>query len=163
MKSESLPSIKAVYHALEGAGVDLYGFAVVCQGGASWSAEPLVLEVLLLGLENFWFMEETSGRLTHQEFREEFFRALWERAKEKPSLVSIGTDVPFGHEEMAFYQLPIAARAALFLRTKKRFSYASVAMILGIAEARVRDEVERAREYLLGRRLKAVEFSEEDF
>ena len=163
MKQESLPPIKSVYRALEGAALDLYGFAVVCHGGASWLAEPDLLEVLFLGLENFWFMEETSGELTHKEFRDDFFRVLWEKAKNRSAPVRIGTEVPLGHEEMGFYQLSQPARAALFLRTKKRFSYAAIALTLGQSEAEVRAEVEKAREFLLGRRVKAVEWNEDDF
>ena len=53
--------------------------------------------------------------------------------------------------------------ASIAVRTKKKFSYASIALILGSPEALVRAEVEKAREFLLGRRLKAVEWSEEDF
>ncbi|HEY8280663.1 MAG TPA: hypothetical protein VIH99_13625 [Bdellovibrionota bacterium] len=165
MKPESLPPVKSIYLALEDAAVDVYGFAVICHGGAAWLAEPEVLESLLLSLENFWFVEDESGRLSHQEFREEVFRAIWEKSrdKQKAQPVRIGTDVPLGHEEMAFYKLPQLTRAALYLRTKKRFAYASIALVLGSAESNVRAEVERAREFLLGRRLKPMEWSEDDF
>lgn len=163
MQRESLPSVKSVYMALEDAAVDVYGFAVACHGGAPWMAEPDLLDTLLLGLENFWFTDEENGRLSHREFREELFKALWERCRSKQTPVKIGTDVPMGHEEMPFYKLPQLARAALFLRTKKRMSYVSIALILGVPEGLVRTEVERAREFLLGRRVKPLEWSEEDF
>ena len=163
MKLESLPPIKSVYHALENAAVDVYGFAIACHGGAAWMAEPAVLDALLLGLENFWFVEGEDGQLSHQEFREEIFHAVWEKCQEKATPVRIGTDVPMGHEEMNFYRLPQIARAVIFLRTKRRFTYASIAMILGLTEAMARSEVERAREFLLGRRLRAVEWNEENF
>jgi hypothetical protein len=167
VRQEFLPSVKTVYDALEGAAVDAYGFAVACRGGAAWMAEPELLDTLLLGLENFWFTDDETGRLSHREFREELFKALWERCREAdlsaPAQPEIGTDVPLGHEEMAFYQLPQVARAALYLRTKKHMSYASIALILGNTEAVVRSEVERAREFLLGRRVRAVDWSEDDF
>jgi hypothetical protein len=163
MRRESLPSVKSVYEALENAAVDVYGFATAAQGGAPWMAEPEILDVLLLGLENFWFVDDETGRLSHREFREEIFKAVWERFRDKTPSVRIGTDVPLGHEEMRFYQLPQAARAALFLRTKKRMSYPSIALILGTTEGLVRGEVERAREFLLGRRVRAVDWSEDDF
>ena len=165
MKRESLPPIKTIYHALEEAALDVYGFAIVCHGGIVWQAEPQVLEALLLGLESFWFVENDEGKLSHREFREEIFHAVWEKCRDKQRLqpVRIGTDVPLGHEEMAFYQLPLLARAALYLRTKKRFAYSSIALITGATEGAVRAEVEKAREFLLGRRLKPMEWSEEDF
>lgn len=163
MKPESLPPIKSIYHAIENAAVDLYGFAVVCHGGAPWSAEPDVLDALLLGLENFWFVERGDGQLSHREFREEIFKAIWEKCRDKAVPVRIGTDVPLGHEEMVFYQLPQLARAAIFLRTKKHFAYASVALILGITEGMARSEVERAREFLLGRRVRGVDWDEDNF
>jgi hypothetical protein len=165
MKQESLPALKTIYQALEDAALDVYGFAVACQDGAPWAAEPAILDALLLGLENFWFTDDERGRPSHREFREELFKSVWERCREqgKPAAVRIGTDVPLGHDEMAFYRLPQAARAALFLRTKKRFPYATIALVLGIPEGVVRTEVEKAREFLLGRRLKPLEWSEEDF
>jgi hypothetical protein len=173
MKQESLPSVKSVYEALEGAAVDAYGFALACHGGAAWLAEPILLDVLLVALENVWFTDDDTGRLSHREFREEFFKSLWDRSRKTPAApgarddnaphVRIGTDVPLGHEEMRFYRLPQLARAALFLRTKKHMSYASIALILGSTEGLVRAEVERAREFLLGRRVKMVDWSEDDF
>jgi len=166
MKQESLPPIKSVYHALENAAVDLYGFAVICHGGANWAAEPDLLDALFLGLENTWFTDGDDGHLSHREFREELFRAIWERCKEsrdRPTPVRIGTDVPMGHDEMAFYHLPQLPRAALYLRTKKRFSYAAIALVVGSSEGVVRSEVEKAREFLLGRRVRAIEWSEDNF
>lgn len=163
MERAHLPSLKSVYQALEDAAVDVYGFAVACHGGVTWAAEPELLDVLLLGLENFWFLEDEGGRFSHHEFREEFFRAFWERCRDKATPVRVGSDVPLGHDEMLFYKLPQVARAALFLRTKKRFSYAAIALVLGMPEALVRGEVERAREFLLGRRVKPMDWSEEDF
>lgn len=130
-------------------------------------AEPVILDSLFLALENFWFLEDSNGQLSHKEFREEIFRTIWERsavgASGQAGPVRIGTDVPLGHEEMVFYQLPQLTRAALFLRTKKHFAYTSVALVLGISEGTARGEVERAREFLLGRRLKSFEWSDEDF
>jgi|GEM_PF-5651540 len=167
MKQESLPPIKTVYHALENAAVDIYGFAVVCHGGATWSAEPDMMDALLLGLESFWFVDGVDGQLSHREFREELFRAVWDKCKEsgreKPMPARIGTEVPMGHDEMAFYHLPQLPRAALYLRTKKRFSYASIALVVGGSEGVVRSEVEKAREFLLGRRVRAMEWSEDNF
>lgn len=163
MKQESLPPIKSIYRALENAAIDLFGFAVVCHGGASWAAEPDMLDSLLLGLESFWFTEDDNGQLSHREFREEFFRNLWHKCKDKSSPVRVGSEVPLGHEEMAFYHLPQFARAVLYLRTRKRFSYSSIALVLGHSEGVVRNEMEKAREFLLGRRVRAVEWSEENF
>jgi hypothetical protein len=163
MKRESLPSVKSVYQALEEAALDCYGFAVVCHGGVSWMAEPNLLDALLLGLENFWFNDDAAGRLSHHEFREELFKAVWERCRDRAQPAKIGTDVPLGHDEMPFFKLPQLARAALFLRTKKRMSYASISLILGVPEGLARSEVERSREFLLGRRVKDVEWSEETF
>jgi hypothetical protein len=166
-KLESPPSIKNVYHALEDAGVDIYGFAIACHGGATWLAEPDILDSLLLGLENFWFVDDVSGRLSHKEFREEIFKTVWEKCRANvnaPSArVRIGTDVPLGHDDMAFYQLPQIARATVYLRSKKKFSYPTIALILGIPEAVARTEVEKAREFLLGRRVRPLEYSEDDF
>jgi hypothetical protein len=163
MKQEALPAMKEIYGALEAAALDLYGLALVCQGGSPLAAEPEVLATLFLGLENSWFVEDSAGKLSHQEFREEFFRALWEKSQAIGPSVRIGTDVPLGHEEMGFYQLSRLARAAVYLRTKRQFSYASLSLILGTAEPRIREEVERAREFLLGHRVKPLDWSEEDF
>lgn len=161
--SQPLLLPKAVHTALENAATDLYGFSLVCHGGGGQFAEPAVLDTLLLGLENQWFTESDSGSLSHDEFREDFFRSLWERCRGAKGKVMVGTDVPLGHDEMAFYQLPQLARAALYLRVRKRFSYLAVALTLGIGEGVVREEIERAREFLLGRRLKSVDWTEEDF
>jgi len=167
MKQASLPPIKSVYRALENAAVDLYGFSVVCHDGATWMAEPVLMDSLLLSLENFWFTESEDGQLSHLEFREVLFRALWKQCNEsgveKSTPIRIGTDVPMGHEEMAFYHLPQLPRAALYLRTKKRFSYAAIALVVGVSEGVVRAEVEKAREFLLGRRVRAVEWNEDNF
>ena len=124
MREETLPSLRQIHEALESASVDLYGFAVICQGGAVLIAEPVILDCLLLGLENFWFTHDESGRLSHAEFREEFFRHIWMKAKERAasSPARVSSELPLGHEAMVFYQLPQMARAALYLRTKKRFS-----------------------------------------
>ncbi|RZA07032.1 MAG: hypothetical protein EOP11_08795 [Proteobacteria bacterium] len=156
-------AMKEIYAALESASVDLYGFSLVLHGGGGQFAEPAVLDTLLLGLENHWFTENDAGSLSHEEFREDFFRSLWERCRGAKGQVMLGTEVPLGHDEMAFYQLPQVARAALYLRVRKRFSYAGVAQTLGTGEGVVREEIERAREFLLGRRLKSVEWAEEDF
>jgi len=161
MRQESLLPMKETYEALEEAALDLYGFAMACHGGAGWAAEPQVIETLLLGLENVWFTESDAGRLTHKEFREDFFRVLWQKSVGQRNPARIGGEVPLGHEDMAFYQLPQMARAALFLRTKKRFAYPAVAMILGVAEPQVQAEVEKAREYLLGRRVRSLDWDEE--
>ena len=163
MQTASLPPIKTIYRALENAAVDLYGFAVVCHGGAGWMAEPGLYDALFLGLESFWFTEGEDGQLSHQEFREELFKAVWEKSRDKATPVKIGTDVPLGHEEMPFYQLPQLARAAVFLRTKKRFAFSSIALILGSPEGVVRSEVEKAREFLLGRRVRGADWGGEDF
>jgi hypothetical protein len=168
MRAETIPPLKTVYRALEEATLDLYGFAVVCNGGASWAAEPGLYDSLFLGLENFWFIEDLNGQLTHREFREEFFRTVWEKSREstnvlKSSPLKLGTDVPLGHEEMPFYQLPQLARAALYLRVKKNFAFSSVALILGTPEPTIRTEVERAREFLLGRRVRNLDWGGEDF
>lgn len=160
MRQETLPPMKEVYQALENAALDLYGFSMVCHGGAAWAAEPEVLETLLLGLENVWITENEQGRLSHLDFQEDLFRLLWERSQGKKSAIRIGTDVPMGHEEMAFYQLPQLARAALYLRTRKRFAYAALARIFAVAEAVVQEEVEKAREFLLGRRVRSLEWEE---
>ncbi|MGZ3740020.1 MAG: hypothetical protein ACXVB9_11650, partial [Bdellovibrionota bacterium] len=143
---EGLPSIKSVYQALEDAAVDIYGFAMACHGGAAWLAEPVILDSLFLGLENFWFMDDASGRLSHKEFREEIFKTVWDKSRGNPApaQVRIGTDVPLGHEEMAFYQLPQVARAAVYLRSKKRLPYATIGLILGITDGVARTEVEKA-------------------
>jgi hypothetical protein len=154
---------KDVYTALENAATDLYGFSFVCHGGGGQFAEPAVLDTLLLGLENQWFTETVSGALSHEEFREDFFRSLWERCRGARGKVSVGMDVPLGHDEMVFYQLPQMARAALYLRVRKRFSYLAIALTLGAGEGVVREEIEKAREFLLGRRLKNVDWTEEDF
>lgn len=163
MKQDSLPPIKSVYRALEDAAVDIYGFAVICHGGATWSAEPDMLDALLLGLESYWFTDGDDGQLSHREFREEFFRTLWNKCKDKTPTARIGTEVPMGHEEMAFYHLPQFARAVLYLRTKKRFSFSSIALVVGRTEGVVRAEVEKAREFLLGRSVRATEWSEDNF
>lgn len=162
MRQESLLPMKETYEALEEAALDLYGFAMACHGGAALAAEPQVMEALLLGLENVWFTEGDAGKLTHKEFREDFFRVLWQKSVGKGNPTKIGGELPLGHEEMAFYQLPQLARAALFLRTKKRFAYPAVAMILGVAEPQVQEEVEKAREYLLGRRVRSLDWNEEE-
>ena len=147
-----------VYRAIEAAAVDLYGFSVVCCSGAVWIAEPELLEILILGLEKFWFTEGGNGQLSHLEFREEFYREIWGKLRGRQLKPQVGVDVPLGHEEMLFYRLPQFARAALYLRSKKRMSYASVALILGVSEVVVREEVEKGREFLLGRRLKNIEW-----
>ena len=163
MKRESLPEIQDMYRALEAAAQDLFGFAVVCHQGANWLAEPALLDVLLLGMENFWFSER-EGNLSHKEYSEEFFRAIWHRAQGEKKSIQVGSDVPLGHDEMAFYELPQRARSALYLRSKKRFSFEFIASIMEIDRASVEEEVERAREFLLGKRIKPFEFaSEEDF
>jgi hypothetical protein len=163
MRRESLPPMKEVYQALEDAAVDLYGFGVVCQGGSPIAADPEVLDTLLLGLENVWFNEDSKGVLSHLDFREDFFRVLWEKSYGKRPSVRIGSDVPLGHEEMAFYQLPQLTRAALYLRTKKKFTYPTISRVLGVPEPLLESEVEKAREFLLGRRVKELEWAEEDF
>ncbi|MGE3262699.1 MAG: hypothetical protein AB7K68_13035 [Bacteriovoracia bacterium] len=163
MKAEGLLSSKELYRALENAAVDLYGFGVVCQAGVAWLAEPDLLDTLLLGLENFWFTENESGLLSHQEFREEFFRSVWEKGKGRKTEPQGGAEVPLGHEEMAFYQLSQLARAATYLRTRKGMPYSSIALILGYSEDQVKKEIEKAREYLLGRSLRDFNWSEEDF
>ncbi len=163
MKQESLPPMKEVYDALEEAAVDLYGFGVVCMEGVTALAEPAILDTLLLGLENLWFRESMENKFTYKEFREDFFRALWEKCQGRKTNFRIGSDVPLGHAEMPFYRMPQLARAAIYLRTKKHFSYASVAMILGVSQAMVEEEIERCREFLLGRRVAALQWTEEDF
>lgn len=163
MKREILPPMREVYRALEEAALDLYGFAMVCQGGAAWAAEPEILDTLLLGLENVWFNENMKGELSHLDFREDFFRVVWEKSQGKRPAVRIGTEVPLGHDEMPFYQLPQLARAALYLRTKKKFPYSTLSRIFGVAEPMVEEEVEKGREFLLGRRVRSLDWSEEEF
>lgn len=159
MKRESLPSAKELLRATEAVAIDLYGFGLVCHGGVAWMAEPEILDTIFLGLENFWFTDDFS----HKEFREEFFKALWERCKGKNIPAKVGEDVPLGHDRMEFYKLPQLERAMIYLRTKKKFSYASIALILGMDERVVRKDVERVREHLLGHRLRAPVSAEEEF
>ena len=160
MKRES--PIREVYNALELASLDLYGFAVVCQGGGAWSADPIVLDTLLLGLENHWF-SDFEGNYSHEEYREDFFRLLWKKSKGNMPIPKIGSDVPMGHEEMRFYQLPQFSRALLYLRTKKTFSYASLSLIFEVPAPILEEEVEKSREFLLGKRIKLPDWTEEDF
>lgn len=163
MKEVSLPSLQEVYSAMENASLDLYGFAMVLHGGLSWSAEPDLLDVLLLGLENHWFTENDKNQLSHEEFRIEFFRCLWQKCLGKTPQGKIGTDLPMGHEKMLFYKMPQVSRAAVYLRTKKKFSYSWISMILGVSETVLEEEVERGREFLLGRRVNIPAWSEEEF
>lgn len=165
MKRETLPPLKETYGALENAGLDLYGFAMVLHAGNTATAEAALLDTLLMGLENDWFTETVSqgAGLTHNEFREDFFKDLWHRSRGASIAPRLGTEVPLGHDEMNFYRLPQLVRAALFLRTKKQLPYASLALILGQAEEQLRKEVERAREFLLGRQVRAFTAAEEDF
>lgn len=163
MRRENLPSIQELSRSLEAAAVDLYGFGVVCNGGAAWLAEPEILDTLLIGMENFWFTDEAAG-MSHMEFRQEFFRALWLKCRDKKISVKVGSEVPLGHEEMAFYELPLLVRAALYLRTKKQFTFPFIASVLGSEVAIIEEEVERAREFLLGRRIRPFHHgAEEDF
>jgi hypothetical protein len=161
MRKESLPAVQDLYRSLETAAVDIYGFGVICHEGASWLAEPEILDTLLLGMENFWFTDEGAGVVSHKEFREDFFRTLWKKSQEKRISIHSGSDVPMGHEEMAFYELPLFSRAALYLRTKKQFSFPLIASILGSESGAVEEEIERAREFLLGRRIKPLAATED--
>jgi hypothetical protein len=164
MKQVALPALQDVYTAMENASIDLYGFAMVCHNGVSFSAEPAILDVMLLGLENHWFTENEKNRLSHEEFRLEFFRSHWVKCMGMNPQGKIGTELPLGHEDMAFYKMPQISRAIIYLRTKKKFSYGWISMILGgLPEGIIEEEVERAREFLLGRRVKVPEWSEEEF
>lgn len=163
MRTESLPSIKELYSAIEGAAVDLYGFGMVCSSGVPWIAEPDILDVLMLGLEKFWFTENEEGAISHQEFREDLFKSLWEKCRGQVVKPQVGIDVPLGHDEMPFYKLPQLTRAALYLRSKKRMSYSSISLILGTPESLLREEIEKGREYLLGRRVRDLHWAEEEF
>jgi hypothetical protein len=163
MRTESLPSIKELYNAIEAAAVDLYGFSVVCSSGIPWVAEPELLDTLMLGLERFWFTENSDGDLSHQEFRVDFFKAFWEKCRGKQVQPQIGIDVQLGHDEMPFNKLPQSTRAALYLRSKKRLSYTSIALVLGLGESIVREEVALGREFLLGRQMRELQWSEDDF
>ncbi len=163
MKEVALPNLREIYGALENASLDLYGFAMVLHGGVAWSAEPDLLDVLLLGLENHWFTENEKEQLSHDEFRLEFFRALWQKCLGKTPQGKIGVELPLGHESMAFYKMPQVSRAAIYLRTKKKFSYSWIALIIGVPESLLQEEVERAREFLLGRRVKLPTVVEEEF
>lgn len=165
MKVERLPSKKEVYEALEGASSDIYGFAMVCHSGVQWMAEPAMLDTLLLGLENFWFMS-TEDSLDHREFRVEFFRTLWKKCQGKTlpaGQLKRGTDIPLGQEEMKFFTLPQSTRAILYLRTKKNFSYRDLAQVFDQSPEALEIEVEKAREFLLGHRLEWLESAEDEF
>jgi len=158
-----LPSKKEVYEALERASSDIYGFAMACHGGVQWMAEPAMLDTLLLGLENFWFVS-VDDSLDHREFRIEFFRTLWKKCQGKTlPQVKHGTDIPLGQEEMKFFSLPQSTRAILYLRTKKNFNYQDLALVFDQTPEALEVEVEKAREYLLGHRLKWLEKAEGDF
>lgn len=162
MRKESLPPLQETMQAMEGAASDLYGFALICFGGVAWVAEPEILDTLFLGLENMWFTMGDNNRISHLEFRDDFFKSIWDRAKGK-SVQANPEDVPLGHEEMNFYKLPQVSRAIIYLRSKKHFSVASVSAILGVEEGVVREEIEQAREFLLGRSVKNLEWLEGEF
>ena len=153
--------VLAVTRALEGACADVFSFAVVCTGGMQALADTLLQEILLLSLERGWFTENLQGNYSHEEHRTALFREVWLAANERQAVPAIGIDVPIGHEQMAFYQLPRLARAVLYLRTKRKLSYEMIGSIVGIAAGAARTEVEKSRSILLGRAPK--EFSEEAF
>ena len=163
MRAETQINPKELYQAMEKAAEDLFGFGVVLNSGGMTMAEQEILDILFLGLENYWFTRDDAGGLSHKEFREEFFRVFWERNNKELANLRIGIDVPLGHEEMKFYKLPLFSRAVLFLRTKKKFDYPSISLIMSAPVAIVREELEKSREFILGRGLPPIECSEEDF
>ncbi len=153
--------IQKVARALEAASTDLFSFAVICTGGMQALADSILQEIFLLALERGWFTEDFDGNLSHDEFRIDLFREVWRAVKDNPVTPTIGIDVPIGHEQMEFYRLPLRSRASLYLRTKRKLSYANIAEILDAVPEEVRVEVERVRSILLGRAPK--EFIEEAF
>ena len=156
---ELLPELKDYVRAYEQAAQDLYGFAMICNKGVSWVAEQEILDLFLLASEKHWFTDDHRGQFNHREFRIEFFQGIWALAK-KPSLSENGVLTP-GQKEMSFFRLPLFARAAVFLRTKRKFTYQEIAEILGSSEGAVKQEIEKAREVLLGRGLAPVRFLED--
>jgi hypothetical protein len=161
MRSEALPSLPELARALEGAAGDLFGFAMALSGGKPEIAEPLVLDTLLHGLENHWFIADDLGEMNHREFRLELYQNLWKRSE--------GSVKPEGHhglrtdQKMPFFSLPREVRGALFLTSKRKVPASEVAMVLGLAQEQVRRALEKGREHLLGKKLTEVALSEEDF
>lgn len=162
MKKEALPPLQETMQAMEAAAADLYGFALVCLGGVAWVAEPEILDTLFLGLENMWFTAGDNNRISHHEFKDDFFKALWDRVKGK-NVKTNPEDIPLGQEEMFFYKLPQVSRAILYLRSQKQFSLTSISAIIGLEIGVVREEMERGREFLLGRSIRAFDLAEEEF
>lgn len=152
---EDEPNYAELLRALIGASEDLLPFAIVCCGDPL-RAEAYVQDVLLLSLENGWLCRsvDENERITHNEFKEDILRLLWERVH-KDSLKGIIAGVrTYGERSTGFYRLNLLERATLFLRMRLQLTYPEIASVLQEdSEDVLVARVHQARERLLGRPL----------
>lgn len=143
-----------LYRSLEKAGAELYSFGYSLMAGDHSEVEALVLDALFLALEQNCFQRDEKNLFSYEDSREELFSIFWQLAQKQLVLLA-----PKG--EAKFYLLPLASRAALFLRMRGKFSEASIARILGESNAEVQKSLSVARSALLGRNLPPVVWDEE--
>jgi len=162
---ERVINFEELYLALDAASSDLYSFAISVCGGRASEAEALLLDTLFLCLEKMWFVQNDKGKLSHDEYREEFFTSFWLSFQKQAKLFQFEVNrhnIASEHHGR-FYQLPLFMRASIFLRAKSKFSEDSISRILGITETEVSANLTRGRDVLLGREFKNKLILEDSF
>lgn len=164
MKALTYKRAKELQTAVDRLVADVYGFSVILKSGSEWYAQSELLDVVFLVLENQWFVFDDDETIPWEDFRIEVFQMIWKRfSSTTVPGVSVDDSLPVGTRERSFYKLALADRAAIYLRTKKKFSYDELSAILGLPKKQIIERVEKSREILLARELRAVEFSQEEF
>lgn len=160
-----LVSKEDLYQALDRAAEDLFSFAMILSGSRQEAAETAVLDTLFFALERMMITRGFAAdqSFTHLEYREDLFRNIYTLIRQQGALIQAKSLDPsvLAVESQRFYQLAFQDRAAIFLRTRGKFSEEAIARIMGLSQEVIMAHILKAREFLLGKCLKLKNFEEE--
>lgn len=116
-------------------------------------AESITQDLVLICLENQWVpltaAAEKSG--AYGDFREDIYRTAWTKAYEVIEHRGKKLESAYSVDAMPIFQLDVADRVALFLRSRLKFSYPQIQFILNLESSEEAFQlVEEARLRLLG-------------
>lgn len=143
-----LSEFERLNRILEQLAIDLFGFAQICGIGESFRAEQILLDTISRAVE--------CGDLDQIEFEPLYLREklLTEAWSFLSANIQPASDLSFER----FYSLPQKTRAAIYLRHRLGFTFIAIGRVLSLSELQVRNLVLVAREQIVGRPLRKIDW-----
>lgn len=142
------PEFERLNRFIEQIANDVFGFVVICGVTESFRAEQICLDVISEAsrVEDFQNEEMQVSPL-----RERILNRAFQIARKSIHPGSIG-------EHERFFVLPQLERATIYLRHRIGLSFVAISRILEISEGEVRNATHSAREHLLCRPMRKLDW-----